>query len=144
MGAYQLCDRGAAKLIHHANWRMLVSLDLPHAPKAPKTMSPFWTDLPSFSPLREVPPPSSSPGRGGGKRWGRADAVSAAQRIEIAILYLQSSATLMLPRCFQRFIDHIDDRLHLDPFRLAGVEIFDSLDPAIQVRHIIFWNIDPQ
>jgi hypothetical protein len=50
----------------------------------------------------------------------------------------------MLPRRFQRLIHDFDDRFHLDPLRLAGVEIFNAFEPPIQVRHIIFGNIRPQ
>ena len=50
---------------------------------------------------------------------------------------------LILPRRFECFVYHLDDRLHLDPFRFAGVEIFDAVEPAIQIRHIVFGNIGP-
>jgi hypothetical protein len=50
---------------------------------------------------------------------------------------------LAFTRRLQCVIHDINNRFHLDPFRLAGVEVFDALETAIQIRHIIFGNIDP-
>src|SRR5262245_58379922 len=68
----------------------------------------------------------------------------------LAVLKFTTNSTLigrsttLVPCRFQRLIHDFDDRFHLDPFRLAGVEILNAVEPAIQVRHVIFGDIVPQ
>jgi hypothetical protein len=62
-----------------------------------------------------------------------------AHTAEVSMLRL-----LIFSRHLERFVDHIDDRLHLNPFRPAGVEIFDSILAPAQSRHILFRNINTQ
>ena len=50
----------------------------------------------------------------------------------------------MLSRRLQRFIHNIDDRLHLDPLGLAGVEVLNAIQAPTKKRHFIFGNIDAQ